>query len=82
MDIKYHAIPDQCEAEIFIENHGYLEETWRAEISETGRINQLVDPEGNCYKTVQDLKNANVERFTLIGEHIVWLPDREPKSEA
>ena len=79
MPIKYHPIPDQCEAEIFIKGQGFLEKPWRAEIATSGEIIQLVDPDGNCYKTEEDLQNANVERFTLNNQHIVWLPNEEPK---
>ena len=80
MSIKYHAIPDECEAEIFIKGEGYLEKNWRAEINTIGEIIALVDNNGKRYTTTEELKAAGVERFTLINHHIVWLPNEEPKS--
>ena len=79
MPLEYHPIPDECTAQIFIRGHGFKTQMWRAEIATTGEIIQLIDPDGKQYKTVEDLKAANVERFTLINHHIVWLPSEEPK---
>ena len=77
MAIKFSTIPEECRAQIFWKNHGFIGDEWQAEIAITGEIMKLKDKEGNEYTTQKELNNIDVERITLINHHVVQVASCE-----
>ncbi len=75
MAIEFCTIPEECEAQIFFADDGYTGENWQAEIAATGEIIRLIDGNGTRYETLNCLRLAGVERFTLINHHVVWVDE-------
>ena len=77
MAIEYNTIPEECRAQIFFKDGGFVGDEWEAEIDATGEIMALEDKDGNRYTTPTDLSKAGIERITLINHHVIQVSECE-----
>ena len=71
MSIEFCTIPEECTAQIFWKDTGFIGDEWDAEIASTGEIIALEDNDGNRYTTTKELQDAGIERITLINHHVI-----------
>ena len=69
--ITYHPVPENIEVFITDSNDTPFGEKWTGSISETGRLEYLVDTDGKRYYTMQQLKEKRVIHFVLSTGHEV-----------
>lgn len=67
--IEYDPIPCVSEAYIIFEDDE--RDTWHAVVSEAGKIEYIVDNEGNKYTSMEALKDKFIAAFTLEFQHTV-----------
>ena len=67
--IEYDPIP--CNAQAYIHFENDQTDTWDAVISAAGKIECLIDNQGNRYTSMEALKDGYVSAFSLEFEHTV-----------
>lgn len=67
--IEYSPIPCNASVLIFFENEQTT--TWCAVVREAGKVEAILDNDGNQYTSMEALKDRFVSAFTLAFEHTV-----------
>ena len=67
--IEYDPIP--CNANVYIHFENEQTTTWHAVVREAGKIEAIVDDNGNRYTSMEALKDKRVSAFALEFEHTV-----------
>ena len=69
--LTYHAIPDAIKVNVVYENDEPFGEEWEASISESGKVEHLVDTRGNFYFTMEEVYARGIRHIVLSNNHEV-----------
>ena len=67
--LTYHAIPESIEVFVTYADDNPFGERWSASISETGKINHLIDNRGDHYFTMEEVYAKGVRHLHLSAGH-------------